>query len=82
MLTASCTVLREFLYALAELACALPRHLLSLMMRKKHLQHFSQLAKLDALDPVQLSDSPRPIYSIFIAVGDQSGQAHASKLIR
>jgi len=81
MLTASCTVLREFFYALVELACALPRHLLSLIMRKKRLQHFSQLDKLDALDPAQLSDSPRPIHSIFIAVGDQSGQAHALKLI-
>jgi len=82
MLTASCTVLREFLYALVELACALPRHLLSLMMRKKRLQHFSQLAKLEALDAAQLSDSPRPIHSVFIVVGDQSGQAHALKLIR
>ncbi|MFT7516582.1 MAG: lipid-A-disaccharide synthase [Myxococcota bacterium] len=82
MLTASCTVLREFLYALVELVIAVPRHLWSLSKRASRLEHFEQLNKLEALANIELGTPPRQLKSIFIAVGDQSGQAHAIKIIK
>jgi lipid-A-disaccharide synthase len=82
MLTASCTVLREFLYALVELGLALPRHILSLFSRRSRLREFSNLKKTHGLEEVTLSEVPQQIKSIFISVGDQSGQAHAVKIIK
>ncbi|MBC8370462.1 MAG: lipid-A-disaccharide synthase [Planctomycetes bacterium] len=81
MLTASCTVLREFLYALVELVLALPRHAIALLRRDSRLQHFSSLPKVAALDNAELPAVTRELKSIFISVGDQSGQAHALKII-
>jgi lipid-A-disaccharide synthase len=82
MLTASGTVFREFLYALVELLFALPRHFFSLMQRKKRLREFAQLDKLTGLSSAELQQPQRRLKSIFISVGDQSGQAHALKIIK
>jgi len=74
-------VARETGAALADLALALPRHLLALARVPARRREFEGLGA-DPLPPVSDGAAPaRPLRRVLLSCGDVSGEAHALRLV-
>ncbi len=80
-MSAALTVARETGAACADLALALPRHLISLTRTGRRLEEFRRLSP-DPLPAAALApEPPAPMRRVLLSCGDVSGESHALRLL-